>query len=189
MDADMLTRLRTLSIPRHLLATAAAFGAFQLAKAQLDASYAASGYPVDYATGQLSFSAERLEGYYAVMAQAGTLDVYLRTQIIDFGFIASVMPLSALLGTLVSRVGGWARGLGLAAAVLGIAGAGFDVLENLLSFVILAQPDQIAPPMALAYSSAAAVKFALLTGAMGAVLLALAAGLIRGLRRGIGATA
>jgi len=58
----MLTRLRTLSLPLHGLATAGAFGLFQIARTRLDASYAASGYPVDYATGQLSFSAERLEG-------------------------------------------------------------------------------------------------------------------------------
>jgi len=179
----MLTRLRTLSLPLHGLATAGAFGLFQIARTRLDASYAASGYPVDYATGQLSFNAERLEGYYAVMTQAGTMAVYLRTQIIDFGFIASVLLLSALLGTLVSRAGGWARGLGLAAAMLGMAGAGFDALENLLSFVILTDPTDIAPLMALTYSSAAAVKFALLTGAMGALALALLAAMGQGLRR------
>lgn len=175
----MVIRLTNLPLALHGGATLVAFGLFQAAKGWLDASYAASGYPVDYATGQLAFSAARIESYYAAMAQGGTLDVYLRTQVIDFSFIASVMLLALLLGTLVARLGGWARGLGLAASVLGIAGAGFDVLENLLSFVLLSDPDDIAQGWALAYSSAAAVKFALLTGAMGAVVLAFVAGVAR----------
>jgi hypothetical protein len=63
-------------------------------------------------------------------------------------------------------------------AVSGMAGAGFDAVENLLSFVMLSRPDQIPKALALAYSAAAAVKFALLTLAMLTLLLALVAGLV-----------
>lgn len=176
----MFERLTKTPLIAHAAATAAAFALFQFAKGALDASYAASGYPVDYATGQLSFSAAKLQGYYAVMGQAGTLGIYVRTQVIDFGFIASVMVLSLLLGPLVARLG--ARWIGFAAAIAGIAGASFDVIENLLSFVLLADPQNLSQGVALAYSTAAAIKFALLTTAMATVLLALIAGLATRLR-------
>lgn len=172
---------RLFSLPRwaHGAATLAAFGLFQAAKARLDASYAASGHPVDYATGQLSFDATTIEGNYRVMQDSGTLGVYWQTQMIDFGFIASVMLLALFLGTLLARMGGWARGLGLAAAVLGLAGGALDAVENLLSFWMLARPEAIPQALALAYSSAAAVKFALLTAAMAAALAALVVGAVR----------
>lgn len=181
----MITRLFSINPVLHATATAAAFGAFQLVKSRLDASYAASGHPVDYATGQLAFDAEKIEGYYRVMQAAGTLDVYWRTQMIDFGFIAAVMVLALLLGTLVARLGGagsWGRRLGVWAALAGMAGAGMDAVENLLSFAMLAQPQAISQALAMTYSSAAAVKFALLTLAMALILLSVILGGVRRIR-------
>ncbi|NBR89284.1 MAG: hypothetical protein EBS68_05115 [Rhodobacteraceae bacterium] len=93
----MFTRIMNLKPIYHFGLTAVAFGAFQAVKSLLDESYAASKYPVDYATGQLAFSAEKLEGYYAVMSEAGTLGTYWKTQFIDFGFIASVITLLSVL--------------------------------------------------------------------------------------------
>ncbi|MCC5976917.1 MAG: hypothetical protein JJU21_02540 [Salinarimonas sp.] len=166
----------------HLAATGAAFAGFMGAQTWLDASYEASGHPVHYAEGQLAFSAERVEYFYGVMLDAGTLDIYWRTQIIDFAFIASVMILSALLGTLVARLGGvgsFGYRAGIAAAVLGIAGASMDVIENLISFIMLANPQDISQTVAVVYSSFAAAKFALLSGAMITLKIALLAGLFR----------
>ena len=68
MESRMFSRIMNLKPIYHFGLTTGAFAAFQLVKAQLDKSYAASKYPVDYATGQLAFSAEKLEGYYAVMS-------------------------------------------------------------------------------------------------------------------------
>lgn len=179
----MLSVLFRLPLVAHLGATALALGGFQWIKGRLDSSYAASGHPVDYATGQLAFDAAMVESYYAKMGQAGTLPLYLQTQIIDFGFIAAVIAVSALLGTLAARLGGqinrlgvWGWRLGLAAAMLGMAGAVFDVMENLASFVMLARAQAIPQPLALIYSAAAATKFALLTLAMVCVLLSLVVG-------------
>lgn len=175
-----MKKLLTMNVNLHVGASAAAFGLFQIIKARLDASYAASNHPVDYATGQLAFDAATIEGYYAVMIEAGTLDIYWRTQMIDFGFIASIMLLSVLLGSLLTRIGGvgsWGYRAGIAGAVLGVSGAMMDITENLLSFAMLARPEQISQFVALAYSSAAAAKFALLTLAMLAMLLALFLGL------------
>lgn len=153
----------------HALAAAASFGLFNWVQTRLDASYAASSHPVDYATGQLSFSASQVESWYAAMQDSGTLGVYWQTQFIDFGFIAAVMAMGLLVGTLAARLarpGSWARLMGLAAAAMAIAGAGFDAVENLLSFVMLTTPQAIPQSLAVIYSSAAAVKFALLVMAV-----------------------
>lgn len=179
----MLNSFYNRHVVGHICAAASAFGAFNWVKGRLDESYAASGHPVDFATGQLAFDAALIESYYAHMIGGGTLDVYWQTQVIDFGFIAAVMAVSLLFGTLAARfadgslrVGIWGRHLGLAAAVLGMAGAGFDAVENLVSFAMLANPQTIPQPLALAYSSAAAIKFGLLTLAMLALVASILAG-------------
>lgn len=169
----MLTRLTQFPVLVHGAGVLVAFGALRVIQRVLDASYAASLHPVDYATGQLAFDAATIEGYYAVMIEAGTLDIYWRTQMIDFGFIASIMVLSLLLGTFLARLGGmgsWGWRLGMGAAVLGVAGASMDAIENLLSFVMLVNPQDIPQALAIVYSSFAAAKFGLLTFAMLAAL-------------------
>lgn len=185
MENRVFYVLLRLPLAAHLGATALAFGGFQWIKGRLDASYAASGHPVDYATGQLAFDAQMIESYYARMIEAGTLPVYVQTQFLDFGFIAAVVAVSLLFGTLMARLGArinrlgvWGWWAGLTAALLGVAGASFDVLENLLSFVMLDRPQAIPQPLALAYSAAAAAKFALLTTAMVCVLFSLTAGVL-----------
>ena len=176
----MFTRIMSLPLWLHGGLAAGAFAAFQGVKSKLDQSYAASGHPVDYATGQLTFDASKIESYYAVMQGKGALDVYRTTQFIDFGFIAAVMILGLLLGTLVARLGpeaSWGRRLGKTAAILAVTGAIFDALENLASFAMLREPTAISQPLALIYSSFAAIKFAALTAAMVALLASLALGL------------
>jgi len=179
----MFSTIFRLPLAAHVAAAILAFGGFQWVKGSLDTSYAASGHPVDFATGQLSFDARLIEGYYAHMIEAGTLQVYWQTQFIDFGFIAAVMAVAMLFGTLAARLGGrinrlgvWGWHLGLAAAIVGVSGAALDALENLLSFLMLASPQAIPQPLALAYSTAAAAKFALLTTAMICLLLSIMAG-------------
>lgn len=173
----------------HATLTAISFGGFQLSKAILDKSYAASQHPVDFATGQTAFSADQLEIWYGAMERQGTLGIYWQTQFIDFGFIASIMVMGWLLGTLLFRlaapnngIGFWAQRLSLATAVLACSGAGFDIVENLISFVLLQTPAQINQSLAIAYSSAAVAKFALLTLAMVAAFLSLALGLASHIR-------
>lgn len=181
----MFARIFRLPALAHSGAAIASFAAFQGIKSALDASYAASGYPVDYATGQLSFSAEKLEGYYAAMQAQGTLPIYVRTQVIDFGFLAMVGITALMLGTLAARLsmrGQWGHRLGMATAILGIGGAGMDAAENLMSFVLLANPADISTPLALIYSAFAAVKFALLVAAVFALIGAVAFGLFGHLR-------
>ena len=168
----MATIFRTISdmplIP-HIGLAALTFVGFRWVQGVLDASYAASRHPVDFFTGQTRFSGEAVKEYYAVMQDFGTLDVYWRTQLIDFGFITSIICLGLFFCTLVSRLGrdgSWARKVGLFAGMAAVAGAVCDALENAISFVMLSAPQDFPNWLALPYSGFAAVKFGLITLAM-----------------------
>lgn len=173
----MLTVLRSIStmplIP-HIGLAALTFAGFRWIQGVLDASYAASRHPVDYFTGQTSFSGETIKGYYAAMQEFGTLDIYWRTQLIDFGFIASIICMGLFFCTLVSRlarVESWARAFGIYAAMSAVLGALCDAIENVISFVMLSSPQAFPNWLALPYSGFAAIKFGLIALAM-ALLIA-----------------
>jgi hypothetical protein len=184
MGFRVFSAVSRMPVVAHLAAAAVTLGGFQWVKARLDASYAASKHPVDYATGQMAFDAQTIEGYYAQMIEAGTLPIYWQTQFIDFGFIATMMAVAIVFGTLAARLGGrinrvgvWGAFLGLSAAKLGVIGASLDVLENLISFAMLARPEAIPQALALPYSAAATAKFIALTVAMACLLLSIFAGI------------
>jgi len=164
-----IDRFLQIPIALHLGGAVAAIAVFTFTKSLLDQSYAASGHPVDYATGQLAFSAEKISGYYQSMSDGGTLPVYWRTQFIDFGFIAAVAVMGLLIGTLAARLwpeGHLVRRVGLFVPVFAFLGASLDAIENLLSFWMLTSFPVIPKLAALLYSSAAAGKFLFLTCAM-----------------------
>lgn len=143
----------------------------------LNTAYAASRFPVPYWTAQLSFDHEKLKQWYAFLMAHDTIGQYVYTQIVDFAFIASVFVLhtSALLA--VSRAfpaGSKARQLMVVAAALSAIAPLADALENMISFVMLSNPAHFPSILAIAYSSMAALKFAMFTLAY----LALPTGLI-----------
>jgi hypothetical protein len=156
-------RQRAAGSPLPLLigVTVAGFAAQRTAQVVLDGFYARSGYPVPYYQGQLSFSAARLQDWYTSMRRNGTLGVYWQTQFVDFAFIAATGVFFTALLLCVARAqpAGRLRRIGLGLVPAGLAAAGFDVLENLLSFVMLPYPASIDPLVALLYSGAAAAKF------------------------------
>ncbi|RPE67384.1 hypothetical protein EDD53_1791 [Pacificibacter maritimus] len=160
----------------HALGAAATFVVFGQVQAHLNASYEASNHPVDYMTGQTGFDAVLIKGYYAHMEHLGTLGVYLQTQFIDFGFIIMMALMGIMFGTLVARLGGqgsWRYRFGVAAAVSVVCGAMCDAFENLVSFVMLANPTSFADWLALPYSTFAVIKFGLI--ALGLLLVILSA--------------
>ncbi len=151
------------TLPVLVGATVAGFAAQRVSQAVLDGFYARSGYPVPYYVGQLSFSAEKLSGWYTSMRQAGTLGIYWQTQFVDFAFVAATALLFTAALALVARAfpaGTRGRRIASGAVVLGPLGPLFDVVENLLSFAMLPDPGSINPVVAVLYSTAAAVKFA-----------------------------
>ena len=177
----MFSKMTDLPIWVHAGATAGAIGVLKFATVKVNVSYAASNHPVDHATGQLAFSAEKIEGFYAHMIAEGTLDAYARSQMMDFGIVGAVMVLSVLLGSLAARLGGpgsYGWRAGFVATVAGVSGAMLDAVENLLSFVMLRRPDAISELMAWAYSAAAALKFTYLALALLALICAVLIGLV-----------
>ena len=172
----LFERLRAVPIWAHGLATAMAFGAFQGVRIRLDEMYAASNHPVDFATGQTGFDGQEVKSFYAHMQELATLDLYVDTQLFDFLFMASVALFGVLFGTFVARFardGSWGRKLALSASGLAVTGALLDACENAVSFVMLANPQGFANWLAYPYSGFAVAKFAMLTLAMAAIILAI----------------
>ena len=143
-------------------ATVASVVLQNVVQAILNGFYARSGYPVPYYVGQTSFDAANLESWYGTMDAAGTLGIYWQTQFVDFGFVAATALLHFFALVLVARLlpdGRWRR-LGLALVVVGLSAPAFDALENLVSFIALANPTVVSPIVAVVYSTFAVLKFA-----------------------------
>ena len=153
----------------------------------LNASYATSGFPVPYWQAQLSFDANKLKGWYQVLIERGTLDRYIQTQHIDFIFIASVLILHVVVLLAISRAmpsNSWMRRAMIGAAMLSTIAPMADALENGMSYIMLANPANFAEGLAWAYSSVAAIKFAMFTFAyLAAILGIIAAGWLLVTRR------
>lgn len=129
----------------------------------LNQAYAASKFPVPYYVGQLAFDGVQIKQYYAYMIEHGTLGVYVHTQIIDFAFILSTLLLHAVVLLILVRMQHRGGRLSKAALVLFLIAPLaplFDALENLVSFIMLADPSGFSNPIALVYSSFSAIKFA-----------------------------
>lgn len=176
MFAPVIKQAADRPVSWHLAATAAAVGWFVWIKGKLDASYAASNHPVDYATGQTTFDGQAVKGFYKHMEDAGTLDVYRTTQMIDFGFILGIFLVGLMLGALLWRMArprSWAAKTALVAGSAAMLGALCDSIENLISFAMLANPQGFADWIALPYSGFAAAKFGLITVAMLSVVITL----------------
>ena len=169
---------------QHTALAVGSIAALGLANSILNSSYEASGHPVSYAEGQLAFNGETIKGYYAHMTNLGTLDTYVTTQLIDFGFIAAMVAIGVFLATRMARTlkGSRLAGLVSFAAILFVIGAGFDTIENLISFVMLANPESFADIIALPYSTAAALKFAAIVPAVCITAAALIVAAARQLR-------
>ena len=165
----------------HATATVIGFAAFQGTRIYLDRLYAASGHPVDFATGQLAFDGATTFGYYETMRAAGTFGTYIQTQLFDFAFIASVILFGICLGTLIARMGVPRKAtymMGIGAAFFAFLGGSFDALENLTSFGLKQFENGIPQILAYIYSGFAALKFISLTIAMALALAALIMGVI-----------
>jgi hypothetical protein len=128
----------------------------------LEKSYALSKFPVPYFEQQTSFNATKMKKWYAYMTEQNTFDIYLKTQFIDFLFIATVIVAGFTLWTFVANLHSkgtffhkWGYKLALA---LPLAGA-FDILENLVSFFMIANPLEFANSLIIPYSTFAVIKF------------------------------
>lgn len=176
MTTSIFQRATELPIWIHSIAAIDTIGFFQFIQGKLDASYAASLHPVDYFTGQTSFSAETIKGYYAQMQGTGTLDIYWQTQIIDYGFILAMVCMGLFVITLIARLnreGSLGRRFGIYGSLSVTLGAICDAIENVWSFIMLADATGFADWLALPYSGFASIKFAFITLGMLLTLLSI----------------
>lgn len=156
----------------------ACLGLYFLSSFFLEKSYAASKFPVPYFQQQTSFDAVSMKEWYSFMIQENTFNIYLRTQFIDFIFIAAVIAAGFSLWTFISSLhkkGSFFQRIGYKMAfALPLAGA-FDVLENLVSFFMIANPTDFSDAWIIPYSSFAVLKFGCWTIALAWVVVSLLA--------------
>lgn len=176
MMLKLMKKIIDLPILVHIAMAVISISWFQWAKGKLDASYAASLHPVDYMTGQTRFSGEAVKEYYATMSDAGTLDIYVTTQLIDFGFIIGFFGIGFFVCTLIarlSRVASYGQKAGIGAGLAFVFGGLSDMIENGWSFIMLANPSSFADWLAIPYSAFATMKFGLITLGLGLSLASL----------------
>ncbi len=164
-----------------ILLTPAAFLFNLWASKTLTASYIASKFPAPYFVAQLSFNPEQLKAWYSSLIELGTFDVYVRTQHIDSLFILSVLMLHGFALVLISRMfaaNTKGRKIMVICALISTIAPIADQLENLVSYVMLANPRDFADSLAYIYSSFAAIKFAFFVFAYVTAPVGLIAGLI-----------
>lgn len=129
----------------------------------LEQSYIKSKFPVPYFEQQTSFDAEKMKAWYAHMIGEGTFDIYFNTQLIDFVFILCVIVAGFSVWTFVASLykqdtffNKWGYKLAFALPLA----AAFDILENLISFFMIADPQGFADSLMMPYSGFACIKFA-----------------------------
>lgn len=183
LHAHLMSRPGT----RSLALLCLAFLGFNLwATDILNANYAASGFPVPYYEAQLSFSPEAIKGWYATLVQDDQLQRYITTQHIDSLFIVSTLLLHGGVLALVARLfkpGSTGRRVMVTAALRSAIAPMADQMENLVSYVMLADPAGFAPALAYVYSSFAALKFVMFVLAYGALTVGVLVAAVQRLRR------
>ena len=103
MFLKLLDRVTALPLWTHAAAAVATVASFQWTRGWLEAGYAASRRPVDFATGRTAFSGEKIKSCFAHTQKTGTLDVYWTTRVIDYGFILAMACMGLLVCTFVAR--------------------------------------------------------------------------------------
>ncbi|HOY21806.1 MAG TPA: hypothetical protein PK002_01560 [Cellvibrio sp.] len=164
-----------------ILLTPAAFIFNLWASNILTESYIASKFPVPYFVAQLSFNPEQLKTWYGVLIEQGMLDKFLQTQHIDSLFIVSTLLLHCVVLLLISRLfaaNSKGRKIMVICALISAIAPACDQLENLVSYVMLANPRDFFSGLAYIYSSFAAIKFAFFVFAYVTAAIGLVAGLI-----------
>ncbi|WGO98672.1 hypothetical protein QFX18_01175 [Saccharophagus degradans] len=128
----------------------------------LNGLYAASQFPVSFFVGQTTFNAAELKSYYAVLLELGTLDKFIGVQLADYVYMATVLASLFVAMVAVYRILPnitWLKKIGWFMVLLSPAAAGFDALENLISFILLANPLTFSDWLVYPYSSLAVAKF------------------------------
>lgn len=172
------SRWRVFPLWLHSVLVALALALMMGVNGELQNRYDATGYPVTFFEGQTTFSGTAVKGHWAELAQLGTLEAFAQVQQFDFIFMACVAAFGVLGGLLIMRLtsGRLGRTIGCTTVAAAITGALSDALENVVSFVMLADPTGFADALAIVHSGFAVLKFAgmtvaMLAGTVGAVIV------------------
>lgn len=147
----------------------------------LTASYSQSKFPVPYFVAQLSFDPAQIKAWYLYLIDQGTLGKYIQTQHIDSLFIISTLLLHGSVLLLISRLfltNSKGRSIMVICALISAIAPISDQLENLVSYLMLANPQDFFGGLAYIYSAFAATKFAFFVFAYVVAPAGIIAGLI-----------
>lgn len=120
--------------------------------------FTSSNFPVSFVESQLSFNGELLKTYYSTT----NINLYRIGQLLDYGFMISYGLLFFSGTLLISRKYGRkskVQMIGLIVAILGIASALFDALENVFILLMLMDPSGFPNVFAIIHSIFALMKF------------------------------
>lgn len=158
----LINNFQNANLKVQVLISSFSIGLYSWTSYLLENSYLQSKFPVSYFIQQTSFDASKMKEWYAFMIKENTFNIYLKTQWIDFAFIFAVIIAGFTLWTLVAKLhnkNSWFRKYGyLFAFSLPLAGC-FDMLENIVSFFMIAQPIEFANSLIIPYSTFASIKF------------------------------
>lgn len=128
----------------------------------LEGLYYKSRFSVSYFEAQTSFNSSKLKEWYQELLDFGTMNIYFQTQYFDFVFIATVIIMGffvwMLFGSQLSKDSWLFKKRYYLSIFLPLAGL-FDILENIVSFFMLANPLSFNDNLVYAYSGFASLKF------------------------------
>lgn len=154
--------LEKLSRKQLLFGSIVSIGCYFISSYFLEGLYAKSKFSVPYFEAQTSFDATKLKYWYQELLNFGTMDVYYQTQYFDFIFIATVIAMGVFVwnfvGSLLNKNSWLYRNRFYLSIFLPLAGL-FDILENIVSFFMLAEPTSFNENMVYFYSGFASIKF------------------------------
>jgi hypothetical protein len=128
----------------------------------VEASFVTTKYPVSLIEGQLTFSGAAIKSHYSTLLAQGTFNGFVLTQVIDFAWIIGLMLTLFFAHVAIARgqaAGSAWRDFALRLAVIAPLIAASDAFENIVSFMMLANPQQFPDWLALLYSGLAAIKW------------------------------
>ncbi len=164
----MLARMRTfideeLSLSLLWITSIVTFIVSKIIQIQLlDKSYSDSKFPVPFYEGQTTFDAIETKAHFQVLIENNTLDVFWRTQLIDFVYILATFLFTIFAIVSVYKMLAFSiklQRISWHMIFLMPLNAILDVFENLVSFIMLSNPTDFANWLIIPYSSFAVAKF------------------------------
>ena len=163
MMIQVIQKFKNATLKVQGFITLICLGLYFLSSYFLEKSYLLSKFPVSYFEQQTSFDAIKMKEWYAFMLKEETFGIYLNTQIIDFVFIATVILAGYVLWSFIANshpsnsfFNTWGQKLAYCLPLAGV----FDILENLVSFFMIANPVNFIDFLVIPYSTFAVLKFA-----------------------------